>query len=96
MVYRTQNRILSLMSTPTQRLSPEAADDRAEILFFEALKQSTEVRSGFLDEACGADAKLRAEVETLLRDHERAGGFLTRVSHFEGFGSRKCLIFRPA
>jgi serine/threonine protein kinase/tetratricopeptide (TPR) repeat protein len=64
------------MSTPIQRLTAEAGDDRAEVLFFEALKQFPEVRSGFLDQECGTDTRLRAEVETLLHDHERAGSFL--------------------
>src|SRR5262245_47151653 len=33
-------------------------------------------REAYLDEACRGDAALRAEVEALLRDHERLGGFL--------------------
>ena len=33
-------------------------------------------RAAFLDEACGGDAGLRAQVETLLDAHERAGSFL--------------------
>jgi hypothetical protein len=64
------------MSTPAQRLSPEATDDRAEILFFEALKQPVEIRQDFLDQECAENRCLRVEVENLLRDHERAGGFL--------------------
>jgi serine/threonine protein kinase len=76
MVYRTQNRILSLMSTPTQRLSPEVTDDRAEILFFEALKYPLESREAFLDDRCSDDGVLRAEIEALIHDHEKAGSFL--------------------
>src|SRR6187455_1959911 len=64
------------MSTPTQRLSPEAADDRAEILFFAALKHPRETRSDFLNDECGTDHQLRAEVDALLLDHEKAGSFL--------------------
>jgi eukaryotic-like serine/threonine-protein kinase len=37
---------------------------------------SVEVRNDYLASACGGDTKLRAHVETLLRAHERAGGFL--------------------
>ena len=33
-------------------------------------------RAAFLDGACGTDAKLRAEVESLLASDEEAGGFL--------------------
>ncbi|MCC7373183.1 MAG: serine/threonine protein kinase [Verrucomicrobiales bacterium] len=35
-----------------------------------------EPRRAFLDQACGGDAALRAEVEALLRSDEGAGGFL--------------------
>jgi eukaryotic-like serine/threonine-protein kinase len=37
---------------------------------------SVEVRNAYLIGACGKDAELRAQVETLLRAHEQAGGFL--------------------
>src|SRR5262245_17793192 len=33
-------------------------------------------RSAFLAEACGGDAALRAQVESLLRSHDNAGSFL--------------------
>src|SRR5262245_34614400 len=33
-------------------------------------------RSAYLDGACGDDVALRAEVEAMLRNHERLGGFL--------------------
>src|SRR6187549_991417 len=64
------------MSTPTQRLSSEATNDRAEILFYEALKQSAAARESFLEQQCGEDGQLRAEVGELLRDYEKAAGFL--------------------
>jgi serine/threonine protein kinase/tetratricopeptide (TPR) repeat protein len=64
------------MSTPTQRLTPEATDDRAEILFFEALKYPPESREAFLDDRCSGDSVLRAEIEALIHDHDKAGSFL--------------------
>ncbi|MCU0914180.1 MAG: protein kinase [Planctomycetes bacterium] len=33
-------------------------------------------RAAYLDQACGPDRKLRLRIETLLRSHEEAGGFL--------------------
>jgi len=46
-------------------------------LFDEAAEvESTVARRTFLDRECDGDAALRAEVEELLRAHERAGGFL--------------------
>jgi hypothetical protein len=46
-------------------------------IFFEALrkKDATE-RAAYLDGACGKDAILRAEVESLLKSHDKAGDFL--------------------
>src|SRR6478736_2765150 len=46
-------------------------------LFDEAAEiKSAEGRRAFLDQACGGDDALRAEVEELLRSDETAGGFL--------------------
>ena len=44
-------------------------------LFHEALDQSPEGRSAFLDQACARDATLRGEVEALLSCERDAGGF---------------------
>ena len=53
-----------------------AADwDRVKQVFQAALERSLETRPKFLDETCGDDAALRAEVESLLRAHEQAGSF---------------------
>src|SRR5919205_464045 len=41
-----------------------------------ALQRPPGERSAFLDEACGADAALRREVESLLAVDEGTGGFL--------------------
>ena len=56
-------------------MSDPKADAKA--IFLEALecKGADELRS-FLDQACGADAGLRARVEELLRAHQDAGAFL--------------------
>ena len=46
-------------------------------IFDEASELSDEEsRRAFLDQACGNDAALRAQVEELLRSQEMAGGFL--------------------
>ena len=46
-------------------------------IFSEALvRQGGPERAAYLDEACRGDAELRAQVEALLRDHERIGRFL--------------------
>src|SRR5437773_9762600 len=46
-------------------------------IFVAALqKEAPGERSAFLDEACGGDADLRQQVETLLREHEQLGSFL--------------------
>src|SRR3954454_14246271 len=50
---------------------------RLKTIFSEALvRQGGPERAAYLDEACRGDAGLRAQVETLLSDHERIGRFL--------------------
>ena len=64
------------MEPPFPPLAAEA-DQRAEIVFFEALKKSPDERVDFLNSECGTDTRLRVEVDGLLRDHEKAGSFLS-------------------
>lgn len=46
-------------------------------IFYEALeKKDADERAAYLDSICGKDANLRAEVESLLKSHEKAGDFL--------------------
>ena len=45
-------------------------------VFGAALELAPEMRPGFLDSACGADAELRKEVESLLHSDQAAGSFL--------------------
>jgi serine/threonine protein kinase/tetratricopeptide (TPR) repeat protein len=47
-----------------------------ESIFAQALEVPCVERAGFLDRACGDNALLRAEVEALLRAHQRAGDLL--------------------
>lgn len=49
---------------------------RVEELFQEALERPPEVRQPFLEEACGNDADLRAQVELLLAKDAQAKSFL--------------------
>jgi serine/threonine protein kinase len=52
--------------------NPQAND-----IFLKALEtHATPQRKSYLNEACGADADLRAQVESLLRASEQAGSFL--------------------
>jgi tetratricopeptide (TPR) repeat protein len=52
-------------------MSPSS--QRAKDLFLAALDRPTEERVAFVREACGEDADLRAEVDSLLRFHDSAG-----------------------
>ena len=47
-----------------------------EVLFYEAIELPEGDRARFLDEACGGNQELRAEVDELLRAHDGAAGFL--------------------
>lgn len=46
-------------------------------IFNAAVKLPPESRRAYLDQVCGADDKLRGEVESLLAAHDAADGFLT-------------------
>src|SRR5262245_31821750 len=49
----------------------------AKDIFADALDLPPEQRGAFLDQECGADAALRAEVDRLLATHAAAGHFLS-------------------
>jgi serine/threonine protein kinase len=51
--------------------------DRVGELLVAALDRPAAERESYLEEACRGDALLRREVETLLRSHDAAGGFLS-------------------
>jgi serine/threonine protein kinase/tetratricopeptide (TPR) repeat protein len=52
-------------------------DSRLELIFDAALQKGTKrERAAYLEGACGSDTDLRSRVETLLRAHSAAGGFL--------------------
>jgi non-specific serine/threonine protein kinase/serine/threonine-protein kinase len=54
-------------------LSADGAE-RAREIFFEAVELPAEQRSPLLEDRCGNDESLRAEVESLLAHHQKAGG----------------------
>ena len=56
-------------------MNPERWKQVREV-FGAALELAPEKRPGFLDSACGADAELRREVESLLHSDQAAGSFL--------------------
>ncbi len=45
-------------------------------IYLSALERNASQRAGFLDQACGGDAALRHEVESLLAAHSEVGDFL--------------------
>jgi eukaryotic-like serine/threonine-protein kinase len=49
---------------------------RINDLFHRALAEPPDRRDVFLDDACGGDTRLRAEVSSLLAAHDRAGDFI--------------------
>ena len=52
-------------------------DSRLEAIFDAAMQKGSEAeRVAYLEGACGSNADLRGRVETLLRAHDAAGGFL--------------------
>ena len=48
-------------------------------IFKAAVKLPPDRRAAYLDQACGSDAELRREIESLLHAHDATGGFLEDV-----------------
>ena len=61
---------------------------RIEELFHAALERETEARPGFLEEVCGDDSELRAEVEGLLQANAQAPEFIVASTPVIASGSR--------
>ena len=60
----------------TQQIKASAERlQQLEKLFHAALERSPSEREAFLDQVCATDWSLRAEVESLIAEHERGGSF---------------------
>jgi serine/threonine protein kinase len=57
-------------------------------LLYDALRQEPQERENFLRKACGENAALRAELESLVAAHEEAGGFVEDPAFADLFLSR--------
>ena len=55
---------------------PDRRAERVAELVKSALECRPEAWTGFLDEKCGTDLAMRAEIESLLREHEGASRFI--------------------
>jgi serine/threonine protein kinase len=64
---------------PAAGLTPERWG-QIQAVFHSALDSDPAVRAAFLDQACGTDVELRAEVESLLAAERPARGFLGSVT----------------
>ena len=56
-------------------MSPDQ-EHRLEEIFYAARELPPQERTTFLDSACGGDAELRREADSLLAAHDQAGQFL--------------------
>src|SRR5213593_2965715 len=63
-------------------MNPEHWEKLAQ-LFESAQQRSPADRASFLAEACGNDVELRQEVESLLSEDERRGGFMALSAAME-------------
>ncbi len=64
-------------------------------IFNAAVEQDPKYRPAFIAEACGADAELRSEVESLISSHEEDGSFIDSPA-FEAAGVRAGAATLPA
>jgi serine/threonine protein kinase len=69
--------------------------EKIKNLFGVALERSPDERSSFLREACGSDALLREEVESLLRAHDSSSGMLERPLNLPVLGSPESRSIGP-
>jgi len=57
--------------------STENSRERVRKIFFEVYKKNDpQERSEYLDHVCGSESELRAEIESLLKAHEKSGRLL--------------------
>ena len=52
--------------------------DRRIAVFTGAIRLPEQQRAAYLEHACGGDAELRRDVETLLLEHSQVGDFLEK------------------
>jgi hypothetical protein len=65
-----------------------AADDREEVLFREALQRATgPERKAFLDQACAGNPALRGRLDALLQAHESPDPFLEPPVTLPGYAT---------
>jgi serine/threonine protein kinase len=69
--------------------------EKVKNLFGMALERGPDERNSFLREACGSDASLREEVESLLRAHDSSSGMLERPPNLPIFGSPESRSIGP-
>ncbi|MFH1417989.1 MAG: serine/threonine-protein kinase [Planctomycetota bacterium] len=62
--------------------------EQARAVFGRALEQPVDKRASFVAEECGEDAELRAEVESLLAHHQRAGDDFMQPPDSDGGAAR--------
>ena len=55
--------------------------ERVASIFEHAVELSGDEQAAYLDEMCGDDAPLRAEIESMLAAHRSQGAFLANPSH---------------
>jgi serine/threonine protein kinase/tetratricopeptide (TPR) repeat protein len=60
--------------------------ERIKEVFSVASERDSAARRAYLEEACGADSALRAEVESLLEAHDETGDFIERPAAQRAFG----------
>jgi eukaryotic-like serine/threonine-protein kinase len=56
-------------------MSADASHPKLGPLFARALAVAPQDRAAFLENACGGDAALRRELDSLLRAHDSADGY---------------------
>jgi hypothetical protein len=59
---------------------------RIKDIFHAALECNAQTRHAFLEQACAADAELRAEVDSLLAAHEASKGFIDQPAVYAALG----------
>src|SRR5687767_13055001 len=72
--------------TVARRVMQQDRWERIKDIFGAAIECASDMRAQMLDQSCGSDSELRAEVDSLLAAHDTSGGFIDQPAVHAALG----------